>query len=141
MRRSIDFRSNAAVVVLLVVAGLVALTSPPSAISRTLNPGRFVTAGVPMYADEPDGGFFLCDLLRRCVTAEQRATMDPPAMYWSGSAGEPISDAVCQRGEFYLIETAIVGRGWAPAVDVRTDEPGDPTQGEDSLVSPCLPLQ
>ena len=63
--------------------------------------------------------------------------MDPPAMYWSRSAGEPISDVVCQRGDIYPFETALVGRGWAPALGVRTDEHGDLARGEYNLVSPC----
>ncbi len=123
--------------VLFVVAGLATLAPPASAAVRMLNPGRFTGPGVPMYADEPGGGFFLCGLMQKCVTAEERATMDPPAMYWSRSAGEPISDVVCQRGDFYLIETAIVGRGWAPALGVRTDERGDLARGEYNRVSPC----
>ena len=137
MRPFPDLRSRTALLILLVAAGLATLAPPALAAVRTLNPGRFTTPGVPMYADEPGGGFFLCGLLNRCVTAAERATMDPPAMYWSTSAGAPISDVVCQRGDFYLIETAIIGRGWASALGVKTNEHGDLARGEYNLVAPC----
>ena len=72
MRRSPQPSFWNVVHVLFVVAGLAMLTPPASAAVRTLNPGHFTTPGVPMYADEPDGVFFLCDLLLKCVTAEER---------------------------------------------------------------------